>query len=110
MEETEREAQRYKNSDDTDSTRGHHRRGDVERGQVLMKPSDIRPIVGTKENTMKALAIHIVQNQLTGPYAGINPEEVNAVGRPGKMIPVRVKLTLGKEIILAVHNKARAYP
>ena len=82
----------------------------MEPGQVLIKPSDIRPIAGTKEKTLRALAIHIVQNQLAGPYAGINPEEVNAVGKPGEMIPVRVEFTLGKEIIPAVHNKARSYP
>ena len=88
----------------------HHRRDELVPGQVLIKPSDIRPIAGTKEKTLRALAIHIVQNQLAGPYAGINPEEVNAVSKPGEMIPVRVEFTLGKEIIPAVHNKARAYP
>ena len=56
----------------------HHRRNEVEPGQVLTNPSDIRPIAGTKEKTLRALAIHIVQNQLAGLYAGINPEEVNA--------------------------------
>jgi hypothetical protein len=66
-------------------------------GQVLIKPGDIRPIAGTKDKTLRALAIHIVQNQLAGPYAGINPETVNAAGKPGEMIPVRVEFTLGKE-------------
>ena len=88
----------------------HHRRDEVEPGQVLIKLSEIRPIKGTTEKTLRALAIHMVHNQLAGPYAGINPEEVNAVGKPGEMIPVRVEFTLGKEIIPAVHNKARAYP
>ena len=88
----------------------HHRRNEVVPGQVLIKPGDIRPIAGTKDKTLRALAIHIVQNQLAGPYAGIDPEEVNAVGKPGEMIPVRVVFTLGKEVIPAVHNKARAYP
>ena len=59
---------------------------------------------------MRALAIHIVQNQLAVPYVGIDPEEVNAVGKPGEMIPVRVEFILGKETIRAVPNKARSYP
>ena len=60
-----------------------HRRGtEVEPGQVLIKPSDVRPIAGTKEKTLRALAIHMVQHQLAGPYAGINPEDVKAVGKP----------------------------
>ena len=89
-----------------------HRGGtEVELGQVLIKPSDVRPIAGTKEKTLRALAIHIVQKQLAGPYAGINPEDVKAVGRPGEMIPMRVEFTtLGKEIIPATQNKAKSYP
>ena len=57
-----------------------HRRGtEVEPGQVLIKPSDVRPIAGTKEKTLRALAIHVVQNQLTGPYAGTNPDDKQMV-------------------------------
>ena len=76
----------------------------MEPGHVLIKPSDVRPIAGTKEKTLR------VQNQLAGPYAGINPEDVKAVGRPGEKIPVRVEFTLGKPIIPATQNKAKSYP
>ena len=88
----------------------HHRGNEVVPGQVLIKPGDIRPIAGTKDKTLRALAIHIVQNQLAGPYAGIDPETVNAAGKPGELIPVRVEFTLGKEIIPAVHSKSKGVP
>ena len=69
----------------------HRKRDELEPGQVLIKPSDIRPISRTKEKTLRALAIHVVENQLASPYAGIDPEEVNAMGKPGEMIQYRYK-------------------
>ena len=107
---------RERNSDSTErapaptAPEKHHEEDVLEPRQVLIKPGDIRPISGTKEKTLRALAIHVVENKLAGPYAGIDPEEVNAMGKPGEMIPVRVEFALGREVIPAVHNTASAYP
>ena len=103
--------QRERNSDSTErapaltASEKHHEDGEVEPGQVMITPSDIRPIYGTKEKTLRALAIHVVENQLTGPYADIDPEGVNAMGKPGEMMPARVEFTLGRGVIPVIHNK-----
>jgi hypothetical protein len=38
--------------------------------QVLVRMEDIKPISGTRELTLRALAIHILQSGIAGPHAG----------------------------------------
>jgi hypothetical protein len=76
--------------------------------QVLVKMGDIKPIPGTKELTLRALAIHILQSGIAGPHAGLDPGSL--LIDPGTMVPVRVVFELGKEVIHAHLARAAAYP
>jgi hypothetical protein len=77
--------------------------------QILVKPGDIRPTKDTTTKTLRALAIHIIEEGLAGPYAGIDPEKVRAAAEPGAMLPVRVEFTEGKEIIPAHTQRGGRY-
>ena len=78
--------------------------------QILVNPGDIRPIKDTTTKTLRALAIHITEEGLAGPYAGIDPNEVRAAADPGDMLPVRVESTVEKEIIPAHTQRGERYP
>ena len=78
--------------------------------QILVKPGDIRPTKNTTTKTLRALAIHVIEEGLAGPYAGLDPEEVRTAAEPGTMLPVRVEFTIGKEIIPAHTQRGGTYP
>ena len=46
---------------------------DQEHVQILVKPGDIRPTKQTTSKTLRALAIHVIEEGLAGPYAGLGP-------------------------------------
>ena len=83
---------------------------DQERVQILVKPGDIRPTKDTTTKTLRALAIHMIEEGLAGPYAGLDPEEVRTAAEPGTMLPVRVEFTIGKEVIPAHTQRGGKYP
>ena len=83
---------------------------DQKRVQILVKPGDIRPTKNTTTKTLRALAIHMIEEGLAGPYAGLDPEEVRTAAEPGTMLPVRVEFTVGKEIIPAHTQRGGKYP
>lgn len=75
-----------------------------------MKPGDIRPTKGTKAKTLRAPAIHMKEESLAGPHAGLDPDGVRAAAEPGAKIPVRIEFTIGKEIIPAHTQRGGTYP